>query len=101
MFGPPRLHKATWYIGRLVYAIFCKLCVLLLVFGLSCLERTPCKYYVYNIMYLRLLLSSHLFRWNPDYVYIDYVSGAFNANLFLYIMCQLSPNVIFCMMYIT
>ena len=59
MFGPHRLHKATWYIGRLVYAIFCKLCVLLLVFGLSCLERTPCIDYVYNIMYLRLLLSSH------------------------------------------
>ena len=75
--------------------------MLLLIFGLSRLERTPCIDYVYNIMYLRLLLSSHLFRWNPDYVYIDYVSGAFNANLFLYILCQLSPNAIFCMMYIT
>ena len=93
MFGPPRLHKATWYIGRLVYAIFCKLCVLLLVFGLSCLERTPCIDYVYNIMYLRLLLSSHLFRWNPDYVCFDYVSGAVNANLFLYILCYILYDI--------
>ena len=45
---------------RLVEAIFCELCVLLLVLSLSSMERTHCIAYVLNV-----IVFASTFRWNP------------------------------------
>ena len=77
---------------RLVFAIFCGLCVLLLVFLIGLYGEDTlysyCLYYVLNI----IIVFASKFRCNPDCVYFAYadcvyfayLSGAYNDNLFLY-----------------
>ena len=68
---------------RLIYAILCKLCVLLLVFLIGLYGEDTLYSYCIYVLRIRIVFSS-IFHCNPDCVYIAYLSGAYNANLFLY-----------------